>query len=250
MKFKTYVKGGNFLTNFSSPGVRLKDYISLVKKPDSGDWAIRKDEADELFQSLPSSALKSGTLPGSTFTSLIGGDLTALSNTAVRLSHTTPQGTFSKVSVNAKGLIYNGSVVSASDIPDLDWGKITSGKPTTAGGYGITDALLVTGGSITGNIKLPTVEPTLGAHAATKGYVDAKLVIFSAPYLKTGDILIRSSTASYTGYLRCNGGILSKTTYASLYAALGETFSYDTNTFKLPDLTSSEPDGLAFFIRT
>jgi uncharacterized protein (TIGR02145 family) len=29
----------------------------------------------------------------------------------------------------------------AADIPDLDWSKITSGKPTTVGGYGITDAI-------------------------------------------------------------------------------------------------------------
>ncbi|MFP6517833.1 hypothetical protein VST35_33235, partial [Pseudomonas aeruginosa] len=29
----------------------------------------------------------------------------------------------------------------ASDIPALDWSKITTGRPTTLGGYGITDAL-------------------------------------------------------------------------------------------------------------
>jgi hypothetical protein len=28
----------------------------------------------------------------------------------------------------------------AADIPNLDWSKITSGKPTTLAGYGITDA--------------------------------------------------------------------------------------------------------------
>jgi hypothetical protein len=31
-------------------------------------------------------------------------------------------------------------ILTANDIPSLDWSKITTGKPTTLGGYGITDA--------------------------------------------------------------------------------------------------------------
>jgi hypothetical protein len=31
-------------------------------------------------------------------------------------------------------------ILTANDIPNLDWSKITTGKPTTLGGYGITDA--------------------------------------------------------------------------------------------------------------
>ena len=38
-------------------------------------------------------------------------------------------------------LAYKSSLV-ASDIPSLPWSKITSGKPTTLSGYGITDAIL------------------------------------------------------------------------------------------------------------
>ena len=34
-----------------------------------------------------------------------------------------------------------GISLTADDIPNLPWGKITSGKPTTIGGYGITDAV-------------------------------------------------------------------------------------------------------------
>jgi hypothetical protein len=33
------------------------------------------------------------------------------------------------------------AALTASEIPALDWGKITSGKPTTLAGYGITDAV-------------------------------------------------------------------------------------------------------------
>ena len=49
-------------------------------------------------------------------------------------------GTYAKVTVDAKGLVTAGASLVASDIPSLDWSKITSGKPTTIAGYGITDA--------------------------------------------------------------------------------------------------------------
>lgn len=49
-------------------------------------------------------------------------------------------GSYGKVTVNAKGLVTGGANLAAADIPVLDWSKITTGKPTTLGGYGITDA--------------------------------------------------------------------------------------------------------------
>ncbi|MDH1055582.1 C1q-like domain-containing protein [Aquipseudomonas alcaligenes] len=49
-------------------------------------------------------------------------------------------GTYPKVTINAKGLVTGGAALVATDIPSLDWSKINSGKPTTLGGYGITDA--------------------------------------------------------------------------------------------------------------
>ncbi|MGZ0703791.1 phage tail-collar fiber domain-containing protein [Pseudomonas piscis] len=49
-------------------------------------------------------------------------------------------GTYTKVQISKKGLVESGGTLQALDIPSLDWSKITSGKPTTLGGYGITDA--------------------------------------------------------------------------------------------------------------
>lgn len=49
-------------------------------------------------------------------------------------------GTYTKVTVDAKGRVTSGSAMVAADVPNLDWSKITSGKPTTLAGYGITDA--------------------------------------------------------------------------------------------------------------
>jgi microcystin-dependent protein len=50
-------------------------------------------------------------------------------------------GTYPKVAINAKGLVVGSAELTAQDIPSLNWSKITSGKPTTLNGYGITDAL-------------------------------------------------------------------------------------------------------------
>jgi phage-related tail fiber protein len=49
-------------------------------------------------------------------------------------------GTYTKVTVNVDGHVTVGASLVATDIPGLDWSKITSGKPTTLSGYGITDA--------------------------------------------------------------------------------------------------------------
>lgn len=49
-------------------------------------------------------------------------------------------GTYPKVTVDTYGRVTAGTTLSASDIPSLDWSKITSGTPTTLAGYGISDA--------------------------------------------------------------------------------------------------------------
>ena len=50
-------------------------------------------------------------------------------------------GTNTKITYDAKGLVTGGTSLAAIDIPALDWSKITTGKPTTLSGYGISDAV-------------------------------------------------------------------------------------------------------------
>ena len=61
------------------------------------------------------------------------------------------QGTFTKVTTNGYGQVISGTTLSAADIPDLDWSKIISGKPTTLSGYGITDGVNAVSVTGTGN---------------------------------------------------------------------------------------------------
>jgi hypothetical protein len=73
---------------------------------------------------------------------------------------------------NANGLATldaNGKVpasqldLGASSVPDLDWSKITTGKPTTLSGYGITDGVLKSGDTMTGALNLPADGLLVGA---------------------------------------------------------------------------------------
>ena len=50
-------------------------------------------------------------------------------------------GTYTKVTVDAYGRVTGHASLAATDIPNLPWSKITSGKPTTLSGYGITDGV-------------------------------------------------------------------------------------------------------------
>ena len=62
------------------------------------------------------------------------------SNLSLADTGVTP-GTYQKVTVDKKGRVMVGANLTSADIPALDWSKITTGKPTTLAGYGITDAI-------------------------------------------------------------------------------------------------------------
>lgn len=81
-------------------------------------------------------------------------------------------GTYSKVTVDAKGRVTGSAALVAEDIPDLDWAKIVSGKPDTLAGYGITDGVNKAGDTMTGALTLSGA-PTQDLHAVTKAYVDS-----------------------------------------------------------------------------
>ena len=79
----------------------------------------------------------------------------------------------SAITVNSLGHVTSVSskTLAAADIPSLAWDKITSGKPTTLGGYGITDAKIQNGtitlgsNSITPLTSFTETDPTVPAWA-------------------------------------------------------------------------------------
>lgn len=83
------------------------------------------------------------TLPTASSTTKGGikvGTTLSISGEVLNLKSGFPKGTYTKVQIDDYGRVSSGSTLSASDIPSLPWSKITTGKPTTISGYGITDA--------------------------------------------------------------------------------------------------------------
>ena len=79
-------------------------------------------------------------------------------------------------------------------------------------------------------VVLPGV-PTTSLQAATKSYVD-----LGSP---AGIIATFAGTSAPSGWLACNGAIVSQTTYATLFAAIGTTWDIGgegAGNFRLPDL--------------
>lgn len=60
-----------------------------------------------------------------------------------------------------------------------------------------------------------------------------------------GDIKLAAYSTPPTGWLKCNGAAVSRTTYADLFAAIGTTFGAGngTTTFNLPETRSEFPRG-------
>ena len=106
-----------------------------------------------------------------------GGNLSA--NRTISLATVGTAGTYTKVTVDAYGRVTGHASLAATDIPNLPWSKITSGKPTTLAGYGITDAY-------------------------TKTEADGRYVNVSGDTM-TGTLHIKPTTGSYTEGIRLYG---------------------------------------------
>lgn len=185
--------------------------------------AATKRYVDTVFLSLDASNLKTGILPVGRLPAF-NGDVTnvAGSNVFTLNPSGVTAGTYAKVTVDSKGRVIGHSPLVASDIPSLDWGKITKNKPTTLAGYGITDGINLTGDSVIGTVR-STASPVNPGHAVTRKYIED--TAFGEGSLIPAGIVVKYATnVTPNGFLRCNGGSVSKSIYADLYAVIGDRY--------------------------
>lgn len=120
-----------------------------------------------------------------------GGNLSA--NRTLSLATVGTAGTYTKVTVDAYGRVTGHASLAATDIPNLPWSKITSGKPTTLAGYGITDG--VNAVSVTGSGNAVTTANVSGhTLTLTKG----STFLLSSAYT-AADVLAKLKTVDGSG---------------------------------------------------
>lgn len=81
-------------------------------------------------------------------------------------------------------------------------------------------------------------------NAANTAWVSVGLLgVANFGHIQPGDILFHAKNAAPPGFLKCNGGAISRTTYADLFAEIGTTFGAGdgSTTFNLPELRGEFP---------
>lgn len=196
----------------SEPASVLSNWLELLTPPDSVlsvDGRTGVVSLSDLYQpktneltalsaldDVPGIVRKVGngsyTLDANTYltaneTITLSGDVTGSGTTSINvtLPNIVTAGSSAKPIYNAKGLITGGDSLLASDIPSLDWSKITTGKPTTLNGYGITDALTVAGTGLTATANTINAVGTAGRIVANADSIDLATVGVAGTYAKS-----------------------------------------------------------------
>lgn len=82
----------------------------------------------------------------------------------------------------------------------------------------------------TGPIYVTNIDVNNASSVVNKFYVDSILQSPPTENISVGSILTNAGDTTPDGYLRCNGAIVSKTTYSDLYNAIGDSFTDITYT--------------------
>ena len=107
-------------------------------------------------------------------------------------------GEFTKVTVDTFGRISSATNLIRADIPALDWSIITTGKPTTLAGYGITDAA-----SLNANLTSVSALSTIGVvvRSAADTFITRELAVGTGLSIINIDGVAGNPTISMDGSL-------------------------------------------------
>lgn len=102
----------------------------------------------------------------------------------------------------------------------------------------------------TTEINSPAAGKTL-ARAEVVNDLLAAVVAIETAIGSPGLVSLFAGTTPPTGWLKCDGTAVSRTTYANLYTVIGTTYGAGngTTTFNLPDLGLFHPNSVFFIIK-
>lgn len=260
MRFRDLVRGGSVTENITLSGVQMRGVLSLSTIAAHPYAAVTKVYIDARTTAFKATSVSVGTLAASHFTGDVGdfpSSQAFFSDGSIVLKATgIVPGTYTRVAVQTDGRVTSGvGKVQPSEMPNLSWTKVNAGKPSTATGYGVTDALTAQGGDLTSKVSLFN-DPSSDSHAATKKYV---VYAVSSIIPDAGTLRLTSVQGTLAGWLQCNGAALSKSLYPGLYAGVGDVYtnaltaqgtSTDPAFFRLPDWTAPSAQGAYLYIKT
>lgn len=230
MKVKLFSSSGIFQNNVILDGFKLMDFLTLYRNPEGPNEAATKRYADAYPSVFDISVISGKPVRKENLVGGFTGDLVGFNASDVYLSNTGVQpGTYNRVTVNDKGRITKVESVVGGGPVTLPFNNITN-KPLLAGGY-IADTqsyVLKPNGfssnvTVGGNVVAMTA-PSLPNHAGTKEYLNSKINAMTNKPL-VGSLRISTPAIVDPKYLRANGALLNKLTYAALYAVLGDTYN-------------------------
>lgn len=229
MKVKTHRQGGYSSGNITEERGDLYGSVTLHQDPAVDLQAANVNYVDQKAASIPAGRFATGEIPKETLPVLTGDVIKPEGTDTVVIAPTgiPNNSTHSKVTINNKGQVIGSAVFIESDVPELSFSHVETNKPTTVEGYGITNALKEDGGEFTGTLKVTTVSEDSNS-LANLTFLETQSSGGGGSGVSVGGIIYRNSPTAPTGFLKCNGGEVSKTTYAALYSVVGDLFTYHT----------------------
>lgn len=152
-----------------------------------------------------------------------------------------------QTSTNTGIAFFNSSDTNVGQVEvnnEFNFNKTIKQSGTAVSLSGHTHSYLpLSGGTLTGEVN--GVTPTAGDNStklATTAFVKTAVDVVAVP---TGVVQAFAGTTIPTGWLLCDGSAVSRTTYANLYACIGDTYGAGdgSTTFNLPNLIDKFIEG-------
>ena len=199
------------------------DTLKIRNSSDSG-WILIGDVSTNLGMAL---------LTGATFSGNVLIAAGAVGSAGLGFSGDTDTGLY-KVAANDLGITAGGSLIAHLNSSGLE---IEDGKQLRLRDSGGSNIVSLAAPALTSDVALtlPNSDGNNGDFLQSNG--SGVLSWAAVAGVPTGSVYAMATTTIPAGYLECNGASISRSTYSSLYSAIGTTWgSADGSSFNVPDL--------------